>query len=110
MTSSWLGIIIIIIIIVIIIIIIIILLLLLHGFLPGRSTIRQLLEAMDYWTEALDNGSDIDIVYLDFQKAFDSVPHQILLAKLKSYNIGWSDVLSGISQGSVMGQFCSPSS
>ena len=30
-----------------------------HGFLPGRSTITQLLEAMDYWTEALDNGNDI---------------------------------------------------
>ena len=41
-----------------------------HGFLPGRSTITQLLEAMDYWTEALDNGNDIDIIYLDFQKAF----------------------------------------
>ena len=105
-----------------------------HGFLPGRSTIRQLLQAMDYWTEALDNGSDIDILYLDFQKAFDSVPHQRLLAKLESYSIGgnvynwleffllnrrqrvlvnnssssWSDVLNGIPQGSVMGQCCSP--
>ena len=100
-----------------------------HGFLPGRSTITQLLEAMDYWTEALDNGNDIDIIYLDFQKAFDSVPNQRLLKKLKSYNIGgkvykwlesfllnrrqrvlvnnspssWSDVLSGIPQGSVLG-------
>ena len=30
-----------------------------HGFLPGCSTITQLLKAMDYWTKALDNGNDI---------------------------------------------------
>ena len=46
-----------------------------HGFVPGRSCITQLLTAMDYWTKALEQGIPIDIVYLDFKKAFDSVLH-----------------------------------
>ena len=44
-------------------------------------------------TKWLDEGSPVDIIYwyrlyLDFQKAFDKVPHQRLLLKLKAYGIG----------------------
>ena len=39
----------------------------------------QLLYAMDHWTMSLDDGNDVDIVYLDFCKAFDCVPHQCIL-------------------------------
>ena len=39
-------------------------------------------------TKWVDEGSPIDIIYLDFQKAFDKVPHQRLLLKLKAYFIG----------------------
>ena len=48
------------------------------GFLKGRSTTLQLLNVLDEWTKLLDTGSSIDVVYTDFQKAFDSVPHRRL--------------------------------
>jgi hypothetical protein len=51
----------------------------------GRSTSLQLLEVLDKWTEALDNGHYVDCIYMDFQKAFDKVPHKRLLEKIKSY-------------------------
>ena len=35
----------------------------------------------------LDNDTSVDAAYLDFRKAFDTVPHQRLITKLKSYNI-----------------------
>ena len=53
-----------------------------YGFIGGRSTALQLLRVLDEWTEALDNGSDIDCVYMDYQKAFDTVPHNRLLKAL----------------------------
>ena len=52
-----------------------------HGFVPGRSCVTQLLEVLDKWSEVLDYGSKLDAVYLDFSKAFDSVPHKRLLIK-----------------------------
>ncbi|VDI48004.1 Hypothetical predicted protein, partial [Mytilus galloprovincialis] len=42
-----------------------------YGFIAGRSTGLQLLEVIDKWTEALDQGLDIDCIYTDFMKAFD---------------------------------------
>ena len=45
----------------------------LYGFLPGRSTTLQLLKALDDRTAELDKVYEADIVYIDFQKAFDSV-------------------------------------
>ncbi len=49
------------------------------GFMGGRSTSLQLLKVLDLWTEALDQGYDIDCIYMDYQKAFDTVPHRRLL-------------------------------
>ena len=39
-------------------------------------------------TKWLDEGSPVDVIYLDFKKAFDKVPHQRLLLKLKARGIG----------------------
>ena len=54
-----------------------------HGFVHGRSCITELLTVLDKWTEAIEQGESIDAIYLDFAQAFDTVPHQILLVKLK---------------------------
>ena len=102
-----------------------------HSFIQGRSCVTQLLAVLDSWTLALDQGGggDIDTIYLDFAKAFDTIPHQRILVKLRGYGIGcriltWieafltdrrhrvvvndsrsssADVTSGIPQGSVLG-------
>ena len=39
-----------------------------HGFHPMMSCITQLLRAMEHWTKSLDDGNDVDIVYLDFAR------------------------------------------
>ena len=57
------------------------------GFIPGRSCSTQLLMMLDYLTHHLDEGYSIDVIYLDFQKAFDTVPHRRLLQKLTSFGI-----------------------
>ena len=46
------------------------------GFLKGRSTVTQLLQILDDWTEALASGGRIDVIYTDFEKAFDKVFHR----------------------------------
>ena len=59
-----------------------------HGFVGGRSTITNLLSTFNKWYELIDNGNDLDVLYLDFAKAFDSVPHNRLIHKLECYGIG----------------------
>jgi len=100
-----------------------------HGFVRGRSCLTNLLETLENWTTALDEGFGLDVIYLDYRKAFDSVPIKRLIEKLRSYGIGGSllrwiedfltsrtmrvglrgafsklmEVLSGVPQGSVLG-------
>ena len=57
------------------------------GFIKGRSTVLQMLNVIDSWTKALDRGESVDVVYLEFVKTFDTVPHKRLIGKLKSYGI-----------------------
>ena len=58
-----------------------------YEFRNRRSTVLQLLKMLDDWTEVLDEGKSVDVVYLDFLKAFDTVPHKGLLHKLEAYRI-----------------------
>ena len=57
------------------------------GFCPGRSCSLQLLVTLQKWFEFLDNNLSMDAVYMDFRKAFDSVPHERLATKLEGYGI-----------------------
>ena len=59
-----------------------------HGFLKARSCLTNMLCFLEDVTKWLDEGSPVDIIYLDFKKAFDKVPHQRLLLKLKAHGIG----------------------
>ena len=44
-----------------------------YGFISGRSIFLQLANVLDNWTLGLDNGNYTDIIYMDFQKAFNTV-------------------------------------
>jgi len=58
------------------------------GFIKGRSTTLQLLHILDRWTELLENGGQIDVVYTDLEnKTFDKIAHKRLISKLFSYGI-----------------------
>lgn len=99
-----------------------------HGFRTGRSTVSQLIEQYDAILDALGSQSNIDIIMLDYSKAFDKINQTILLVKLKNLgitgNIGrWignfilertqyvsinghmsdpSKVISGVPQGTIL--------
>ena len=100
-----------------------------HGFRKGRSCLTHLLKHIDDVIQSILNGNEHDVIYLDFAKAFDKVDHEILLKKLKICGItgklfSWIEkfiknrhqfvnikgfhsvlalVISGVSQGSVLG-------
>ena len=58
-----------------------------HGFIKGRSCLSNLLCFLDEVTKRLDEGKPVEICYVDFSKAFDSVNHRLLLHKLKLLGI-----------------------
>ncbi|KAL5256118.1 hypothetical protein ACHWQZ_G011358 [Mnemiopsis leidyi] len=58
-----------------------------HGFRKKRSCMTQLISHIEQIYQALNNDNEVDVIYLDFAKAFDKVDHQVLMAKLHHYGI-----------------------
>ena len=103
-----------------------------HGFQRGKSCTSNLILYWDMLTKYVDSGIPVDVIYLDLSKAFDTVPHKRLIAKIKAHGIEgdilnwieewlrnrkqrvvlngevseWMDVTSSVVQGSVLGPLC----
>ena len=58
-----------------------------HGFLKKRSCVTQLLPVLHDIGKNLDSNKQVDLIYLDFSKAFDSVDHAILHRKLYAHGL-----------------------
>ena len=84
-----------------------------HGFRKGSSCLSNILTFLDQATRWLDKGEAVDVLYLDFAKAFDKVPHRRLIDKLEAHGIsgkisGWiEEWLSGRRQRVCINGSCS---
>ena len=57
-----------------------------HGFFNKHSTLSYLIEFYNDVYGVLDGGGQVDVIYLDFTKAFDCVIHNLLIAKVKTFS------------------------
>ena len=99
------------------------------GFRKGYSTQHSLLHLLNKWQKCLHNRGKIGAILMDLSKAFDCLPHDLLIAKLKAYGVGtkslhfilsylsnrkhrvrigssfsrWLEVMFGVPQGSILG-------
>ena len=99
------------------------------GFRKAHSTQHALFKLFQSWQKELDNGGFVGTILVDLSKAYDCIPHDLLIAKLKCYGIGngslrllldyltnrkqrtkigssfssWCDINTGVPQGSILG-------
>ena len=99
------------------------------AFRPGHSCQYVLIRLIETWKEALDNGKYVGTVLMDLSKAFDSLPHDLLIAKIIAYGMNikgacmlanylsqrtqrvkissaissWLPIIKGVPQGSILG-------
>ena len=76
-----------------------------HGFRQNHSCQTQLLEAVYQWANTLNAGQSTHVIFIDFSKAFDTVPHERLLLKRVVINgtcSDWRRVPSGVPQVSIL--------
>ena len=102
---------------------------LLTGFHKNHNTPYCLSKMLEKWKEALDKGNFVDAIFMDLSKVFDTLNHDLLIAKLKAYRLSinsvryicsyfnqrlqrtgvnnsfsqWKDIIAGVLQGSVLG-------
>ena len=101
----------------------------LTGFRKNHNTQHSLLKMLELWKEALDKGKSVGAIFMDLSKAFDTLNHDLLIAKLEAYGFFknslnyiqtylrsriqranmnnnfrlWKDIFAGVLQGSILG-------